>query len=166
MFYIQNLNLKDNTIERMTIYEFDAADNLQNLIFADSATWSSAQWHLVNGSVRRFDHGTETYFEPFEAKQFERTEAPEQIAGSDKDLRGMTIKELQEQICVQAKCWAGNPTRTGEDAPPDGLSVCRVCGCADRCVNCHSVRQGGVFRRIGHRIFAEFSLLGPFICNP
>ena len=109
LFYIQNLNLKDNTIERMTIYEFDAVDNLRHLIFADSATWTSNQWDLVNGSVRRFDHGTEVYFEPFETKQFERAEDPEQIAGSDKDLRSMTIKELREQIAYKRR--AGQATR-------------------------------------------------------
>ena len=109
LFYIQNLNLKNNTIERMTIYEFDAVDNLRHLIFADSATWPSNQWDLVNGAIRRFDHGTEAYFEPFEIKQLERAEDPEQIAGSDKDLRSMTIKELREQIAY--KRVAGQATR-------------------------------------------------------
>ncbi len=109
IFYIQTLDLKRKNIVRKTIYEFDSAGNLSQMIFADSATWSPDQWHLVNGSIRRFDRNKEIFFEPFKTKQIERLENPDRIAGSDKNPRGMTIKELRQRIAYKRS--AGQATR-------------------------------------------------------
>ena len=112
LFYIQNLDLENEMIDRMTIYELDQNDKVTRQIFADSATWSPKQWHLSKGSIRRFDGASESTFEPFAAKQIERAEEPEQFAGSNKDLRAMTIGELQRQI--KYKRTAGQVTRREE----------------------------------------------------
>ena len=112
LFYIQNLDLENQTIDRMTIYELDQNDEVTRKIFADSATWSPNQWHLSKGSVRYFEGSSEIAFEPFAIKQIERTEEPERFAGSNKDLRAMTIGELQRQI--KYKRTAGQTTRREE----------------------------------------------------
>jgi lipopolysaccharide export system permease protein len=108
-FFVQNLDLGHKIIDRMTIYESDSDNNLKQLIFADSATWSPNRWQLVDGSIRRFENGAEVYFERFAHKEIERSEEPERIAGSDKDPRGMTIKELRQQIAYKQS--AGQATR-------------------------------------------------------
>ena len=112
LFYIQNLDLENETIDRMTIYELDQNDEVTHSIFASSATWSPKRWHLSKGFVRRFDGASETAFEPFTTKQIERLEEPERFAGSSKDLRAMTIGELQRQI--KYKRTAGQTTRREE----------------------------------------------------
>ena len=112
LFYIQNLDLENGTIDRMTIYELDQNDELSREIFADSATWSPNQWNLSKGYVRHFDGTSETAFEPFVTKQIKRAEEPERFAGSNKDLRAMTIGELRRQI--RYKEMAGQTTRREE----------------------------------------------------
>ena len=112
LFYIQNLDLENETIDRMTIYELDQNDKLTREIFANSATWSPNQWHLSKGYVRHFDDTSEIAYEPFVTKQIERAEEPERFAGSNKDLRAMTIRELQQQI--KYKRTAGQTTRREE----------------------------------------------------
>ena len=101
LFYIQNLDMENETIDRMTIYELDQNDKVTRQIFADSATWSPNQWHLSQGYVRHFEGASETTYEPFVNKQIERAEEPERFAGSDKRLPAMTIGELRQQIKVQ-----------------------------------------------------------------
>lgn len=112
LFYIQNLDLENETIDRMTIYELDQNDVLTREIFANSATWSPKEWHLSQGYVRRFDGASEIAYEPFMTKQIERAEEPERFAGSDKHLSAMTIGELQQQI--KYKRAAGQTTRREE----------------------------------------------------
>ncbi len=112
LFYIQNLDLENETIDRMTIYELDKNNEVVRQIFANSATWSPNQWHLSKGYIRDFDGAAENIFQPFTAMQLERTEEPERFAGSNKDLRAMTIGELQEQI--KYKRTAGQTTRREE----------------------------------------------------
>ncbi len=112
LFYIQNLDLENGTIDRMTIYELDQNDEVTRQIFANSATWSPNQWHLSKGYVRHFEGASETAFEPFVTKQIERSEEPERFAGSNKDLRAMTIGELRQQI--KYKQMAGQTTRREE----------------------------------------------------
>ena len=112
LFYIQNLDLESGTIDRMTIYELDQNDEMTRQIFANSATWSPNQWHLSEGYVRHFEGASETTFEPFVTKQIERAEEPERFAGSNKDLRAMTIGELRQQI--KYKQMAGQTTRREE----------------------------------------------------
>jgi lipopolysaccharide export system permease protein len=112
LFYIQNLDLESETIDRMTIYELDQDDELTREIFANSATWSPKQWHLSKGFVRRFEGASEIAFEPFTTMQIERAEEPERFADSNKDLRAMTIGELRQQI--KYKRTAGQATRREE----------------------------------------------------
>ncbi len=112
LFYIQNLDLESETIDRMTIYELDQDDELAREIFANSATWSPKQWHLSKGFVRRFEGASEIDFEPFTTMQIERAEEPERFADSNKDLRAMTIGELRQQI--KYKRTAGQATRREE----------------------------------------------------
>ena len=112
LFYIQNLDLENETIDRMTIYELDQNDEVTRQIFADSATWSPNQWNLSKGYVRHFEGTAETAFEPFITKQIKRAEEPERFAGSNKDLRAMTIGELRRQI--KYKQMAGQTTRREE----------------------------------------------------
>ena len=112
LFYIQNLDLENETIDRMTIYELDQNDEVTRQIFANSATWSPNRWNLSKGYVRHFEGASETNFEPFATKQIERTEEPERFAGSNKNLRAMTIEELRQQI--KYKQMAGQTTRREE----------------------------------------------------
>lgn len=112
LFYIQNLDLENETIDRMTIYELDQNDEVTRQIFADSATWSPNQWNLSKGYVRHFEGTAEAAFEPFITKQIKRAEEPERFAGSNKDLRAMTIGELRRQI--KYKQMAGQTTRREE----------------------------------------------------
>ena len=72
LFYIQNLDLESETIDRMTIYELDQNDEVTRQIFANSATWSPNRWNLSKGYVRHFEGASETNFEPFATKQIER----------------------------------------------------------------------------------------------
>ena len=98
LFYIQNLDLENEDIDQMTIYEFDSSGNLAQEIFAHSVTWSPTQWHLVDGFIRRIEKDVEISFEPFDTTQIDRSENPERFAGNDKDIRAMTLEELRQQI--------------------------------------------------------------------
>lgn len=109
LFYIQNLDLENENINKMTIYEFDSSGNLAHEIFAHSVTWSPTQWHLVDGFTRRIEKDVEISFEPFDTKNIDRSENPERFAGNDKDIRAMTLSELRQQ--VQYKRHAGQTIR-------------------------------------------------------
>ena len=95
LFYIFNLNLEDQVIDRMTIYEFDDDRNLTQETFAKTVSWEPGKWNLAVGFTRKFDNGIEISFNRFDSKQIERFENPVQFARSLKDLRGMTVKELR-----------------------------------------------------------------------
>ena len=112
LFFIQNLDLENKTIDRMTIYELDQKGKVTRWIHANSATWSPEQWHLSEGFVRHFEGASETIFEPFVTRQIERAEEPERFAGSNKSLSAMTIGELRQQI--NYKRIAGQATRREE----------------------------------------------------
>ena len=111
-FYIQNLDLENEKIDRMTIYELDQNDKIIRQIFANSATWSPSQWHLSKGYVRHFEGASEIAYESFLTKQIERSEEPERFAGSNKHLAAMTIGELRQQI--KYKQIAGQVSRREE----------------------------------------------------
>ena len=98
LFYIHNLDLENEDIDQMTIYEFDSSGNLAQEIFAHSVTWSPTQWHLVDGFIRRIEKDVEISFEPFDTTQIDRSENPERFAGNDKDIRAMKLEELRQQI--------------------------------------------------------------------
>ena len=67
---------------------------------------------MSKGYVRHFEGASETAFEPFVTKQIKRAEEPERFAGSNKDLRAMTIGELRRQM--RYKEMAGQTTRREE----------------------------------------------------
>ena len=98
LFFILNLDLEQKSIDRMTIYDFDDRDRLGREIYAQTARWGKGVWNLKNGFVRQFEDGIEVSFETFEQKTFSRREEPLHLAKYSKDLRGMTIKELQQRI--------------------------------------------------------------------
>ena len=54
LFYIQNLDLENGTIDRMTIYELDQNDELSREIFADSVTMVTEPVELVKGICPAF----------------------------------------------------------------------------------------------------------------
>jgi len=101
LFYMFNLNLEDEVIDRMTIYEFDDDRDLKKETFASTVSWTPGKWNLAEGFIRQFDNGMEISFSRFESKQIDRFENPSQFARSLKDLRGMTIKELSQQIAYK-----------------------------------------------------------------
>ncbi len=109
LFYVQKLDLKHQSINRMTIYDLDSENNLSRMIFSESATWSSKHWHLAQGFVRRFNRQGESDFESFLQMKIERLEDPRLFAENNKDLRAMTIRELRQQITY--KQMAGQTTR-------------------------------------------------------
>ena len=82
----------------MTVYEDDAEEELERIIFAKSATWTSTQWELSDGYIREFEAGKEFSYKTFTTEQIQRYEEPERFIGSAKDPRAMKIKELREQI--------------------------------------------------------------------
>ena len=101
LFYIFNLNLEDKIIDRMTIYEFDDDRNLKQETFAKTVSWVPGKWNLAAGFTRKFGNGMEISFSRFDSKQIDRFEDPAQFARSLKDLRGMTLKELKQQIAYK-----------------------------------------------------------------
>ncbi len=98
IFYSQRIELDVQKISRLTIYEYDAENQLDRITFAKSATWTPTQWKLTDGFIRHFENGVEVDYETFEAYTIERHEDPVRFIGSEKDLKGMTFKELHEQI--------------------------------------------------------------------
>ena len=85
----------------MTIYEFDDDRNLKQETFAKTVSWVPGKWNLAAGFTRKFGNGMEISFSRFDSKQIDRFEDPVQFARSLKDLRGMTIKELKQQIAYK-----------------------------------------------------------------
>ena len=98
LFYSQRITLDDREIQQLTIYEYNAEEQLARVTFAKSATWTPTQWKLANGYIRHFEKGIEVGYEDFETHAIERYEDPARFIGSEKDPRAMTIKELREQI--------------------------------------------------------------------
>ncbi len=103
LFFILNLDLENESIDRMTIYDFDEQDRLVQEIYAQTTQWGMGTWELRNGFIRRFNEGAEVAFETFEAKTINRIEDPVHLAQYSKDLRSMTIKELQQRIRYKKK---------------------------------------------------------------
>ena len=97
-FYAQRIVLDDREIQQLTIYEYDADEQLARVTFAKSATWTPTQWQLDSGYIRHFEEGVEVGYEAFDTYAVERHEDPARFIGSEKDPRAMTIKELREQI--------------------------------------------------------------------
>ncbi|MCH2574130.1 LptF/LptG family permease [Candidatus Poribacteria bacterium] len=98
LFFILNLDLEEESIDRMTIYDFDDKDRLKKETYAQQAQWERDIWNLKDGFVRQFEDGVEMSFEPFEQKTVPRREEPQHLVKYSKNLRGMTIKELQQRI--------------------------------------------------------------------
>ena len=100
IFYSQRINLETQEISKLTIWDFDG-EQLTRIIFARTATWTPTHWLLINGDIRRFENETEIAYETFKTKSLERHEDPARFIGSNKDPRGMTLKELKEQIAYK-----------------------------------------------------------------
>ena len=98
IFYSQRIALDAQKINHLTIYEYDAEEQIDRITFAKSATWTPTQWELTDGYIRHFEQGVEVDYETFDTYTLERHEDPARFIGSEKDPRGMTIKELREQI--------------------------------------------------------------------
>ncbi|MCG9128436.1 LptF/LptG family permease [Candidatus Poribacteria bacterium] len=109
IFYSHSINLEEKSIYKLTIWESDAEGELNRTIYAKQATWTPTHWELKNGNIRLFDGDSEVGFETFEDLSIERHEEPELFIGSNKDPKGMTIKELKEQIAYKQD--AGQITR-------------------------------------------------------
>ena len=103
IFFSRRIDLVSRSIHQLTIYEYDENEQLSRVTFAKSATWTQrpAQWELADGYVREFEAGKEVSYATFTARQLERHEEPARFIGSDKDPRGMTVAELQEQIAYK-----------------------------------------------------------------
>ncbi len=100
IFYSQRINLETQEINKLTIWDF-ADEHLIRIIFARTATWTPTHWRLTDGDIRHFENEMEVAYETFETKSIERHEDPARFIGSNKDPRGMTIKELKEQIAYK-----------------------------------------------------------------
>ena len=98
IFYAQRIALDAQKISHLTIYEYDAEEQIDRITFAKSATWTLTQWELTDGYIRHFERGVEVDYENFDTYALERHEDPARFIGSEKDPRAMTIKELREQI--------------------------------------------------------------------
>ena len=101
VFYSQRIALDAQKISHLTIYEYDAEEQLNRITFAKSATWTPTQWELTDGYIRYFEKGVEVDYENFDTYAIERYEDPVRFIGSEKDPRAMTIKELREQIAYK-----------------------------------------------------------------
>lgn len=101
IFYSQRITLDDRKIQHLTIYEYDAEEELARAIFAKSAVWTATEWQLTDGYIRHFKEGIEVGYEAFDTYAIERHEDPARFIGSEKDPRAMTIKELREQIAYK-----------------------------------------------------------------
>ena len=101
VFYSQRIALDAQKISQLTIYEYDAEDQLDRITFAKAATWTSTHWELSDGYIRHFEQGVEVDYETFDTYTIERHEDPARFIGSEKDPRAMTIKELREQIAYK-----------------------------------------------------------------
>ena len=101
VFYSQRIALDAEKISQLTIYEYDAENQLDRITFAKAATWTATHWELSNGYIRHFAQGVEVDYETFDTYTIERHEDPARFIGSEKDPRAMTIKELREQIAYK-----------------------------------------------------------------
>ena len=101
IFYSHRINLKDKIITKMTIWESNETEQLERIIYGKEATWTPTHWVLTEGHIRHFENETEVDYETFEELSIERYEDPARFIGSDKDPKGMTIKELKEQIAYK-----------------------------------------------------------------
>ena len=101
VFYSQRIALDDQKISQLTIYEYDAEEQLDRITFAKAATWTPTHWELSDGYIRHFEQGVEVDYETFDTYTIERHEDPARFIGSEKDPRAMTIKELREQIAYK-----------------------------------------------------------------
>ena len=98
IFYSQRIVLDERKISHLTIYEYDAENEVDRITFAKNATWTPTHWELTDGYIRHFERGVEVDYETFDRYSLERYEDPARFIGSEKDPRAMTIKELREQI--------------------------------------------------------------------
>lgn len=101
IFFSHRINLKKKEIMKLTIWESDEDRQLERSIYAKEATWTPTHWVLTDGHIRHFENEMEVAYETFEEKSIERYEDPTRFIGSDKDPRGMTIKELKDQIAYK-----------------------------------------------------------------
>ena len=101
IFYLHRIDLKEQNIRSLTIWESDVSGELERIIYAKEATWTPTHWMLKNGYIRRFENKIEVSYETFKEKSIDRYEDPARFIGSNKDPRAMTIKELKEQIAYK-----------------------------------------------------------------
>ncbi|MCE2414833.1 LptF/LptG family permease [Candidatus Poribacteria bacterium] len=101
IFYSQRIALDARKIQQLTIYEHDTEGKLARVTFAESAEWTSTQWHLTDGYIRHFEKGIEVGYEAFDTHAIARHEDPTRFIGSEKDTRAMTIEELRQQIAYK-----------------------------------------------------------------
>ena len=165
VFYSQRIALDAQKISHLTIYEYDAEEQLNRITFAKSATWTPTQWELTDGYIRYFEKGVEVDYENFDTYAIERYEDPVRFIGSEKDPRAMTIKELREQIAYKQEAGQISRKERVKVVSQNSISLRRCRRRHAWSTDCHPIWQVWIFCWFGYCLFPLFHLLGTLLRN-
>ena len=97
IFYINSISLRDQRMEKLTIYEMDLNNSVKSQLDAKEASWIGYEWHLKHGIIRTNKDGIweET---PFEEKKISVKVDPEIIVKGSQGQITMPLTELSKLI--------------------------------------------------------------------
>ncbi|MBC8462070.1 MAG: LptF/LptG family permease [Deltaproteobacteria bacterium] len=96
MYYIQNVNLKTQTLINLTVYEFNTRDELTSETHAPLGIWSGNTWTLKDCVSRTFAEGKEIESSSLDVKRITVDEDP--ILFTDKKPVEMTYATLSKLV--------------------------------------------------------------------
>ena len=99
IYNLRTFNNETKTIHGMAIYSFDDYFNLLQVIEADRATYTSAGWKLMDGTVTVFSKDDDfPLSQKFKEKDLLITENPRDFQEIEKEVDGLRLKELVTYI--------------------------------------------------------------------
>lgn len=100
LFFINKLYPKKNTIEGLTILEYDDRQNIKTKVYAEKAVWRNNRWVFYQCFIYHLNESQKIRGEPlyFGNTFFQIEETPEDLMRQNIPVEDMNIKELSSYI--------------------------------------------------------------------
>lgn len=108
IYNVQVVNLKNKTMQGITIHKFDRNFNLVQRVDAKYVEWIDESWHFYDGVIKTIDPDGSARMETFESKVISLPEKMEDFCFVEKTPEEMSYSEL--------KAYIGRVQKEGYDA--------------------------------------------------
>jgi len=151
IYNLQRFDPQTKTIFGMSVYTFDDEFNLTQVINAETGNFNGQSWQLNKGSIALFeDSNPFPLIQRFNKKEIQISESPKDFQEIEKEVDGLTLKELNRYIRRMKS--AGADTKKYEVKFHSRLSlgfISIVMGFLAVPFSISSRREGGIAKDLG-----------------